>query len=55
MGTTQLIIFGVTLLVFAAMGFGMSRSIAKYEEKKKKMKKKKGNSKYLKEFKNPGR
>lgn len=55
MGSTQLILLGVTLLVFAGMAYGMSRSIAKYEEKKKKMKKKKGNSKYLKEFKNPGR
>jgi len=55
MQSTQFIILGVTILVFAAMGYGMSRSIAKYEQGKKKMKKKKGKAKYMNEFKNPGK
>lgn len=55
MNSSQLILLAVTLLAFAALGFGMSRSIANYEKNKKKMKKKKGRGKYINEFKNPGK
>ena len=55
MTSTQIIVLAVTILAFGGMAFGMSRSIAKYEQDKKKMKKKKGKGKYMREFKNPGR
>lgn len=55
MNSTQFILFGVTILAFGGLAFGMSRSISKYEKNKSKIKKKKGKTKYLQESKNPGR
>lgn len=55
MDSTQIMIFVGTILALVAMGFGMKRSIDKYEKDKAKVKKKKGKTKYLQESKNPGR
>lgn len=51
----QIIIIIGTLLVFTLFGFMMSLSIKRYDAKMAAQKKKKGRSKYMREFKNPGK
>lgn len=53
--STQIILIIGTVLVFALLGFMMSRSIKKYEEKKAKEKKKKGRIKYMPQTRLPGK
>lgn len=40
---------------FVLLGFGLSRSIKKHDAKMKTMKKKKGRTRYMREFKKPGK
>ncbi|MCR4435425.1 MAG: hypothetical protein QHH06_03355 [Clostridiales bacterium] len=53
--SAQLIILLCTLVVFVGLGFAMSRSIKKYDERQKSSKKNKGRNRYLPEAKRPGR
>ncbi len=55
MDSTQLTIMLSSMLVFAVLGFGMSKAIKKHEEKQRSLKKKKGKNRYMPEYKKPGR
>lgn len=43
------------LAAFVILGFGLSRSIKKHDAKMATVKKKKGRTKYMREFKKPGK
>jgi len=54
MGTQLYFTLGM-LLAFVGLGFLLNRSIKKHEAKMANVKKKKGHSRYMQEFKKPGR
>jgi len=51
----QLIIILSTLLVFVGLGFALSRSIKKHDERQKSIKKKKGRYRYMPEARKPSK
>lgn len=52
---TQVYFLLVVLAAFVFLGFMLSRSIKKHDAKMATVKKKKGRSKYMKEYKRPGK
>jgi len=53
--SAQIIILLATLAVFAGLGFALSRTIKRHDERQKNTKKKKGKYRYMPEAKRPGR